>query len=419
MKCRAYPLAVWSLCLSATLPGLAQTNDWQSVLPPQAVAKEVLLNSPVAAQAVAQRRALEARADAVQAGTAEFNLRHTQQRRRLSEAPARYSENSWSVERAFRAWGKAGLDAEIANQTRTLAEVTQADAMHEASRSLITRWFDQLRAMADWQLAQQQQQLANKLAQQTQARHRHGEVSQLDASLAKADALRVQAVTHAAQATLAQTTAMLRAHYPSLPMPSGVSQETPLPTWQDLVAQKDHYLEHNHELRMLRTQAQRLRTLSERTNRDRLPDPTLGVFTASDRDGAERIQGVSVAFPFPGAARRAQSQAAYEEALAAEGALQVAQSQWSAHFDAQVALAQARIASAAQLREAARTQTEAAQKAVLAYSLGEGSMAELIQIQRNAAEQRREALRQALDALEVWSNLQLDLHLLWDMDDLK
>ena len=97
----------------------------------------------------------------------------------------------------------------------------------------------------------------------------------------------------------------------------------------------------------------------------------------------------------------------------------MAQSQWSAHFDAQVALAQARIASAAQLREAARTQTEAAQKAVLAYSLGEGSMAELIQIQRNAAEQRREALRQALDALEVWSNLQLDLHLLWDMDDLK
>ena len=393
------------------------TDDWQRILPAQAIAREVLSSSPVATEALAQRRALEARADAVQAGSAEFNVRYAQQRRRLSEVPTRYNEHNVSVERAFRAWGKAGLDADIAAQTRTLAEITQADAMHEASRSLLSRWFEHLQAMADVQLAEQQRQLAEKLSQQTQARHRHGEVSQLDASLAKADAGRALALTQAAQATLAQTTATLRAHYPALPLPLALTSELTLPALSDLSGQKSTYLEHHHELRLLRAQAERLRIVGERTARDRLPDPTLGLFNASDRDGAERIQGVSLAWPLPGSARSAQAKAAYEDALAAQSALQLAESYWSARFDAQVALVQARLKAAMELRQAARTQTEAAQKASLAYSLGEGSIAELIQIQRYAAEQRRDAQRQALEALAVWSNLQLDLHLLWDMDD--
>lgn len=412
-----YTAVLLALSLGTLQPAAAQTRDWQSVLPSEAVAKQILLTHPLANQAQAQRRAIEARADALQAGNGEFNLRHTQQRRRLVEAPTRYSENSFSVERAFRAWGKAGLDADIAAQTRTVAEVTQADAMHEASRSLLIRWFDQLRAMADVQLAQQQLQLADQLAQQTQARYRHGEVSQLDAALAKADALRAQAASRAAKATLAQSTATLRAHYPDLPLPPTLATDIVLPTWENLATQKDHYLEHNHELRLMRAQAQRLQLVGERAQRDRLPDPTIGLFTASERDGAERIQGVSLAWPFPGSARSAQAKAAYEEALAAQSALQVAQSQWSAHFDAQIALAQSRLSSAQELQQAAQTQTDAARKASLAYSLGESGMADLIQIQRNAAEQRRDALRQTLDALEVWANLQLDLHLLWDMDD--
>ena len=411
-------LALLALAVTPTLAQpAAPADDWQRILPPQAVVREVLFHSPVATQAVAQRRALEARADAVQAGSAEFNVRYAQQRRRLNEVATRYNEHNVSVERAFRAWGKAGLDADIAAHTRTLAEVTQADAMHEASRSLLSRWFDHLQAMADVQLAEQQQQLANQLSQQTQARQRHGEVSQLEASLAKADAGRALALTQAAKAVLAQTTASLRAHYPALPLPLALPPEMALPASTDLSGQKSAYLEHHHELRLLRAQAERLRIVGERATRDRLPDPTLGVFNASDRDGAERIQGVSLAWPFPGSARSAQAKAAYEDALVAQSALQLAESHWSAHFDAQVALVQARLQAARELRQAARTQTEAARKASLAYSLGEGSIAELIQIQRNAAEQRRDAQRQALEALTVWSYLQLDLHLLWDMDD--
>ena len=53
-----------------------------------------------------------------------------------------------------------------------------------------------------------------------------------------------------------------------------------------------------------------------------------------------------------------------------------------------------------------------------AYALGEGSMADLILIQRTAAEQGRDALRARLDAAEDGALLELDLHRLWDWDEL-
>lgn len=395
----------------------AANDDWQRLLPPAPVAKQVLMQSPVATQALAERRALEAKADAIAAGTAEFNLRGTQQRRRVTENPTRFHEHSVAIERALRAWGKSGLDADVAAQTRVVAEIGQSDAMHEASRALMRRWFDALKAQSDLQLAQQQTALSQQLAQQTQARYRHGEVSQLDVSLAQADLRRTQAVLSQAQAQLTQSRTALRSHYPELPPPSDRLPPVTLPTPGDLTALKTTYLEHNHELRWLRADAKRLSLVHERSARDRWPDPTLGLFTANERDGADRIQGVSIAFPISGAARSANAQAALQESLAAEQRLRSAEAQWSAHFDAQAAWVHARLESAQNLQEAARAQTDAAQKAAKAYALGEHSMAELIQIQRYAAEQSRDAVRQLLDAIEVWANLQLDLHAFWDMDD--
>jgi cobalt-zinc-cadmium efflux system outer membrane protein len=396
-------------------------------LPSAPLAKQTLMQSPVAAEALAQRRAIEARADAVATGSAEFNLRGMQQRRRTSDNAGRFNEHSVAIERPLRAWGKAGLDAEVAAQTRVVADIGQADAMHEASRALMRRWFDWLKAQSDQQLAHQQVTLSQQLAQQTQARFRHGEVSQLDVSLAQADLRRTQAVFSQAQALLTQSRTTLRSHYPGLPLPNELLpaplltaeglQTVALPVTGDLPAVKATYLEHNHELRLLRADAKRLALVSERVTRDRLPDPTVGLFTANERDGAERIHGVTIAFPLSGGARSALAQAAIQDAMAADQRLRTAEAQWSAHFDTQTAWVAARLKSAQNLQEAARAQTDAAQKAAKAYALGEHTMAELIQIQRNAAEQSRDAMRQTLEAIEVWANLQLDLHLFWDMDD--
>lgn len=408
---------VWCALLLSTASAHAAEEDWQRLLPSTEIAKQVLRDSPAAAQAIAQRRALEARADALQAGSAEFNLRSTQQRRQTSDVTNRYNEHSLALERPLRAWGKSALDEEVAAQTRVVADIGQADAMHEASRTLLQRWFDHLRAQSDRQLAQTQLKLAEQLTQQTLARYRHGEVSQLDVSLTQADLLRTQALHEQAIAYLAQTQTVLQRHYPQLPLPQETLPAVALPQAQSLANQKDNYLEHNHELRWLRADSKRLSLWSERVSRDRWPDPTVGLFTANERDGADRIRGVSLAFPLSGSARSASAKVAAQEALAAHSRLQLAEAQWSANFDSQVALVIARLSSAQKLKSAAQAQSDAARKAAKAYALGEHTMAELIQIQRNAAEQNRDAMRETLDALSLWATLQLDLHLLWDMDE--
>ena len=98
--------------------------------------------------------------------------------------------------------------------------------------------------------------------------------------------------------------------------------------------------------------------------------------------------------------------------------MQWAEQQWGAQFDRLRAGLQARTQAAQALAQAARTQAEAARKAAKAYALGEGSMADLIQIQRVAAEQDRDARRARLDAAEDGALLELDLHRLWDWDEL-
>jgi len=71
----------------------------------------------------------------------------------------------------------------------------------------------------------------------------------------------------------------------------------------------------------------------------------------------------------------------------------------------------------AALQTAAATQRLAADKSLMAYTLGEHSMTELIQNRRLANEQRRAAQRLQLDWLHTRASIELDAHRLWDLDD--
>ena len=413
----AWTLGLWTLAVAAQTPN---EPAWERWLPAPLAARDALMNSPQTLMALSRRRAVQARADAIAAGPAEFSVRATQQHRRLPLTQERFAETTVALERPIRAWGKAGLDAELAEQTRTLAVIEQADALHEASRALIQRWFDHWRALAEAQLSREQLTLAQQLARQSEARWRHGEVAQLDVALAQADAQRARAVHDQAQAGVAQARAVLTHSYPSLVPPEAwpADAQAPLPerVWQD--DDKAQYLQLHHELRLLHADAQRLQVTAQRVTRERWPDPSLGVFSSRERDGAERVTGVMLSLPLPGAARSAQASAAHADALAAQQRVQWAEQQWGAQFDRLRAGLQARTRAAQALTEAARTQAQAASKAAKAYALGEGSMADLIQIQRTAAEQGRDALRARLDAAEDGALLELDLHRLWDWDEL-
>ena len=411
-------VAVVAATLVLARPAQAGEDDWLRWLPAPAQAQQALRESVIAQQAQARRQTQQARADAIAAGSAEFSVRTAQQQRRLPLSQERFSETSVALERPIRAWGKAGLDAALAERTREVAEIEQADALHEASRALIEAWFAHWQALGDLRLSQQQWRWAEQLTRQAQARARLGEVSRLDLSLAQADLQRAQAQVLQAQARLTQVRAQLSALYPSLPWHEDWPKEGDLPPLNDLARWRAHYLSHHHELRLMQAQWRQLQQQAERWDRERWPDPTVGWFNLRERDGSERITGVSVSVALPGAARQAQAQAAYAEALAAEHRWRLAEQQLGAQFDGLVATLQANVQASQNLSEAAQAQSDAAEKAAKAYALGEGSMTDLIQIQRVAAEQRRDAQRMQLTALAQWASFQLDLHLLWDLDEL-
>jgi len=397
----------------------AQAQALQDWLPSTAQVAPVLQSSPLIQSARARQEAQMQRARGLEAGAGEWALRLNQQQRRVRDPQERFAETTAALERPVRLWGKAGMDAHLAEQDREVARIGLADALHEASRQLLTQWFGALRARLGADSAERELQLARTLDRQAHARLRQGDISQLDARLAEAELQRSEANARLAQAELARNTAMLQRVYPGLPAPSWPQGDdaalAPLPP--DMAGALQDFLEHNHELRLLKTETRRQQMLAERIERDRWPDPTVGLYTARERAGAEQLVGVSLAMPLSGTWRESQARAALSEAQALQEKVQQLERTLASDFEARWLQDGHQQQALAALRNAAATQRLAADKSLVAYTLGEHSMTELIQNRRLANEQQAASQRLQLDWLYNRAQIELDAHRLWDLDD--
>jgi outer membrane protein, heavy metal efflux system len=406
--------------LALTLFALgAQAQVMPEWLPSTAQVAPVLQNSPLIESARARQDAQMQRARGLEAGSGEWALRLNQQQRRVRDPQERFAETTATLERPVRLWGKAGMDANLAEQDREVARIGLADALHEASRQLLSQWFAALRARLDADSAERELQLARELDRQARTRLRQGDISPLDARLAQAELQRSEANAALAQAELARTTTLLQRLYPGLPAPRWPQGEHAVlaPLSPDMDRALQDFLEHNHELRLLKTESQRQQMLAERIERDRWPDPTVGLYTARERAGAEQLVGVSLAMPLSGTWRESQARAALSEARALQEKVQQLERQLASDFEARWLQAGHQQQALAALRSAAATQRLAADKSLTAYTLGEHSMTELIQNRRLANEQHLASQRLQLDWLLNRALIELDAHRLWDLDD--
>lgn len=412
---------LWLACLALGLmpfKAIAEPQT-QRYLPAEAVVKEVLLTSPGIQSARAQKEALNLRAHTLRTGTAEFTLRANLQQRRVPLSQDRFNESTLSLERPVRLWGKSRVDGQLSDTTQLLAEIGFNDAMHEASRALMKLWFIHAQAMLTHAQAQQQVRSVTQIFQLAQARFKQGEIARLDLDLAQAEQQRVQAAEQLSQAELANAATALQSRYPGLPLSSQALQ-IQMQELGDFEAPqtslRQEFLKQNHELNWLRTEAERLQLWAERARLDRLPDPTLGVYSARERGGAEQVTGLILSMPLPGGARRDTAQATLADAQAAADKVRSLELQLSAEFDQIWQRFHSQRAAAAQLQGAANTQQRAAEKSRKAFSLGEYSLFEMLMIARAAHEQQFAASRMQLDMLESLALLQLELHQIWDFD---
>ena len=412
----------------AVMSGAAQAQSLTSpllpYLPAEAAVKEALLTSPLMQAARAKKEAGSARAKVIDSGSAEFTLRSTSQRRRDVAAATSLHESMVSVERPVRFWGKRGIDADLAEQTQNFADIEYADAMHEAARELMRLWFAHLRALADQKNAQTTVDLAAKMQRLTQIQLKQGEISQLDAELANAEFERITAARWVADAQLASSASGFLRRYAdmALPthMPAGLHLAAPdsMPALTEPMAvMRQAFLDKNHEINMMRIDAQRLRLAADRLSRDRLPDPTVGVFSGRERAGAETISGVMFSMPFPSASRFHHANAAVADAQAASDKVRVAEQQLGAMFDNMWIQFQHKRTAADRLKSAAQRQALAAEKSVKAYTLGEGSLSDVLLMARMASDNLNAAERMQLEVVELLALIRLDLHQIWDFDE--
>ncbi len=414
MKKLCMALIVGGLCLGLRVHAQDPLGVW---LPPADRVQTIVKNSHGILAAQSQQTAQLQRARATEAGTGEFNLRMSQQNRRAIDPGGRFNEQLLSLERPVRWWGKAALDANLAEQSRQVARIGYADALHEASRELMRQWFALHQLALAREATSAQAQLSQELHRQAQLRLKQGDISQLDASLAQAELQRAQAAVAVSQAQWTAAWAQVQKRYPGLPEPTwpALPSDVPeLPAMQPLVQE---FLQNHHELNLRRAEVQRLRLQAERMDRDRLPDPVLGVYAARERAGAESILGVSLGFALPGSARQAHAAAALAEANQLEEQLQQMTLDLGAAFEARWLNLHMQRQALTSLQSAAQTQATAVTQSLKAFAMGEHSMTELIQNRRLAQESLRERQRLQLELVESWALMNLDLHRIWDFDE--
>ena len=410
----------WMALACLCVPPAWGQADLEAWLPPEAQVRATLLQSPALQAALSHREALRARARATEVGSAEWGLRLSEPQRRVQDPLQRFREQVVQVERPLRAWGKATLDAGLAEQGREVARIGYADAWHETSRDLMQHWFEALRSAREWQHAQAVRALAATLDAHVQARLRHGDVSSLDASLARAEVQRADAELALAQAQASASQTQLLRRYPGLPQPQWPLEAGQpalrIPDAHEVETLREAFLGHHHGLNLLRAQAQYQQRMAERVARDRLPDPTVGVFRSRERAGVEQVQGVSLAFALSGDYRAALAQASAADALVLQEQVQHLTAQLQGEFEARWQLLRHQQTAVAALEAATASQTLAAEKSFRAYQLGEHSMTELVQNRRLAQTQQLELAKLKLEQVKTWALLQLDLHRIWDLD---
>lgn len=397
-------------------PLLASAAD-HADLPPGPAAATAIRNHPAVRAALAGVEVGEAERDRLEAGPHEFNLRLSGAQRREIAVDRRLRENEIGIERAIRLPGKAAKDAALGAAVMDEAVNSHGDALHETGRLLLRLWFDWQReqaAVAEWRgqvdLLRRQEEIATK-------RVAVGDAAKMEMLLTSAQLAQGESRLAQAENRLQLAADEVARHFPALSLPITVPTTTPQAVERPFEEWRGEILEHSHELQTARAAGRRQQLLAQRQDAERIPDPTLGLRWSNERDGQEKVLGLMLSIPLPGAARAAQSRGAQAGAVAAAAreAQALAKVEGEARRDFRQAQAaygqwQRQEAVAARIDENTRLLEKA-------WRLGEGQIGDLLNARRQAIEARLAAAQARLEANESRYRLLLDTHRLWPLNE--
>ena len=411
------PLLIGLAAALAVSAGTASAAGPATPLPDLDTAHTVLAETPAVQAALAARDAAKARGEALNVGPYEFEVNAAGQRRDVrNEGDANGNFNEWEagVSRRVRLPGKAALDRELGALGNEVAGLGIADAFHGAALELLDGWFGWLEAAGAATAAEDaRKRLADERAA-VQKRVDRGDAARLDLDLADSALAGAEATLAQARSDAAERSALLAARYPHLPLPAAppAVPDPQLPD-RDAAALAAQIVARSHEIGIAEGRYQQAIKRAERGQRDRLPDPAIGIRTLSERDGDEKAVALTLNVPIGGSYRAAEARALAADAGAAGAQLDAVRRQIGANAQAVTTRMRGSHASWQAARRAADAATAHAERARRGYELGETDLFTLLAAQRTAQESVRAELAARIAAHAAIDRVLVDAHELW------
>ena len=412
-RCVSGILLAMLLALHPVLAGAEQPTPPD--LPSTDMAKLAIDQDPTVIEA---RRMLDAAshgANALSASPHEWTAKVSAQRRSIESGG---TSNEWSaaLERTLRVGGKAEIDRQIGDIELEIARARIGEARHEAARALAGLWLDVLAAAQQRELWVEQMGFAAASFNAVEKRQRAGDASMLDVNVARADRFEVERQVAAATSTESKAKAKLAVRFPTLtqtlkPLAEPEPLSMTLPQWRARI------LDESDVIRLAVGTLKKAELVAARARADRVADPTVGIFTASEAFRRERIVGVSVSIPFSGTYRTERMQQALQDAEATRARVERQRREQEAeiveaHAEAVGGLARWRIAV-----QGLTTTRDSARLTQRAYTLGEADLQTLLLARRQAVDAAAATAQARGEALRWQHRLLIDAHLIWGLAD--
>ncbi len=379
-----------------------------------ALARPLLEQDPGVAAARAGMEVARQEAGILDQSPYEWTAKALTQRRTVT-AGGRYGEWNVGLERGVRLPAKSAADRRLGEATLGEARARYGESVHDAARELMAFWLDWLAAERAHTLAQASLTSVQDNLTAVDKRVRAGDASRLDANLARAELAEHRRLENDAKTQASTAWARLSARFPGL-VRDRVALPSPLPLDQNDGYWRQRILSESDELKIVEAQLAKAQAQAERERAGRTPDPTLGVYTASEVGGRERISGITISIPLPGGPRRSRSAKAVAAQEVAGHALELKRRQLETEIAGELATARGAYESMQIADEGAKGMQENARLTQRAYTLGEGDLQTLLLARRQANAAANSALQSQVVALKAWYGLLVDAHLVWDLE---
>jgi cobalt-zinc-cadmium efflux system outer membrane protein len=381
---------------------------------PTEIARPLLEQDPGVAAARAGLEVALQEAGILDKSPYEWIARSTGQQRRVQSGP-RYSEWSVVIERTLRLPGKATADRNLGKATVEVSQARYGEARHEAARELMGLWVEWLHAENTHKLAGHNLQAVQESLAAVEKRVRAGDASKLDMNLVRAELAEQRRLDNDAKTQASVAWARLSTRFPGVTR-QVLALPTPLPLGESAAFWRERILAQSDELKLVQTQLGVDQAHAERARKDKIPDPTLGVQTASEIGGRERITGVMISMPIPGGQRHARSAKAMAVVEVSRREVELRQRQLETEIASAVATAQGTYDSLQIANEGTVAMQQNAALLQRAYTLGEAELQALLLARRQATAAMNNALQAQITALKAYYGLLVDAHLIWDLE---